>query len=114
MRAERPAYEGRLGHYIGPHSDKTEQLVPGAPIVTLSFGEERVFRLRPIEGKGYRDFRADDGTVFVMPDETNRAWHHEVPRFARYRGQRVSVTLRAFIDDALSRPDAATAHPGIG
>ena len=36
------------------------------------------------------------GGVFVMPYATNLAWTHEVPHFARDRGRRVSVTLRAF------------------
>src|ERR1041385_4446909 len=34
-------YDGRLGHYIGPHRDSVANLVPGTPIVTISLGEER-------------------------------------------------------------------------
>ena len=41
------------------------------------------------------DLEAAHGTVFVMPYETNLAWTHEVPCFARDEGRRVSVTLRA-------------------
>ena len=36
---------GELGHYIGPHNDSTTRMVVGAPIVTISLGEERIFRL---------------------------------------------------------------------
>ena len=60
-------YDGRLNHYIGRHRDSVENMVPGAPIVTMSFGEERVFRLRPwpakLKGKPI-DFPARNGTVF--------------------------------------------------
>jgi alkylated DNA repair dioxygenase AlkB len=89
-------YDGQSGHYIGPHRDKSEHLVIGAPIVTLSFGEERTFRVRPWRGQGNRDFRAANGVVFVLPCETNKAFTHEVPASKRYIGKRISVTMRAF------------------
>jgi alkylated DNA repair dioxygenase AlkB len=88
-------YDGELGHYIGPHNDETMDLVPGAPFVTISFGEERVFRLTQPE-KAKRDFLAQAGTVFIMPYNTNLTWKHSVPKRARYRGRRISITLRAF------------------
>ncbi len=89
-------YDGKLGHYIGLHHDSTRNMVVGAPIVTISFGEERIFRLSHPGRKVTRAFPARDGTVFIMPYETNLAWKHGVPRRARYRGRRISVTLRAF------------------
>ena len=88
-------YDGQLGHYIGPHNDNTTGLVVGAPIVTISLGEERTFRLSHPQAKT-RDFPARDGTVFIMPWETNLAWKHAVPHFARRRGRRISITIRAF------------------
>jgi alkylated DNA repair dioxygenase AlkB len=94
-------YEGP-GHYIGPHHDSTRDMMHGAPIVTISFGETRVFRLT--RGRGAvpqtRDFEAPDGAVFVLPYDTNRAWKHAVPKAARYRGRRISVTLRGFTSAA--------------
>jgi alkylated DNA repair dioxygenase AlkB len=97
-------YEGALGHYIGAHRDSTVNMIDGAPIVTISFGEERVFRLRPWKGRGHRDFRTFPGSVFVMPFETNLRWTHEVPKGAKYRNRRISITLRAFdlVDEAIS------------
>lgn len=89
-------YDGRLGHYIGRHRDRREALVPGSPIVTISFGEERTFRLRPYGSPGCRDFAARHGSVFVMPYETNLAWTHEVPRRKQLEGRRISITIRAF------------------
>ncbi len=96
-------YDGLLGHYIGPHHDSTTNMIWGAAIATLSLGEERPFRLTREEGRGKqkrvaetRDFLARHGSVFVMPYDTNLAWKHGVPHSARYRGRRISVTLRAF------------------
>ena len=92
-------YDGRLGHYIGRHRDSTARLLLGSPIVTISLGQARVFRMRPWRAKGYRDFHAGDGTVFVMPYATNLAWTHEVTHRAVDTGRRISVTLRAFEGD---------------
>lgn len=89
-------YDGSKRHYIGKHRDTPQQLLDDAPIVTISLGESRWFRLRPWKGSGYRDFAADNGTVFLLPAATNRAWTHEVPHFAKRQGRRISITLRAF------------------
>jgi alkylated DNA repair dioxygenase AlkB len=89
------------GHYIGPHNDEERALAEGAPIVTISFGETRIFRLTrkgPDGRTTARDIEATPGSVFVLPRETNRAWKHAVPKKARYRGRRISVTVRAFAD----------------
>ncbi|RCJ21121.1 2OG-Fe(II) oxygenase [Nostoc minutum NIES-26] len=89
-------YDGKLHHYIGKHRDSTINILNGAPIVTISFGEERIFRLRPWKEEGYQDFMTKHGCVFVMPYETNKAWTHEVPLLKKYQRQRISITLRAF------------------
>ena len=90
-------HDGKLRHCHGKHRDEVKGLVPGAPIVTISLGEERVFRLRPYpEGKPKQDIVLQNGEFIVIPWETNQKWTHEVPRFARYQGRRISVTMRAF------------------
>jgi alkylated DNA repair dioxygenase AlkB len=93
-------YEGKLGHYIGRHRDSTTNLIPGAPIVTISLGEKRTFRLRhwskEQNGKPM-DFQALAGSVFIMPGETNQAFTHEVPPATRQSGRRISITLRGFL-----------------
>ncbi|MBI2477141.1 MAG: hypothetical protein HYV60_00320 [Planctomycetia bacterium] len=71
--------------------------------MTISVGEQRIFRLTREEKRNgkklvvdSRDFVAEPGSVIILPWETNLAWKHSVPRFARYRGRRNSITLRAF------------------
>ena len=51
-------YDGRLGHYIGKHRDSRVNMIHGAPIVTISLGEERSFRLAPWR-------RPDQDTVVI-------------------------------------------------
>ena len=89
-------YDGRLGHYIGAHRDERRWLYPGSSIVTLSFGEERVLRFRKLRTPGFHDVAAPNGTVIVIPWETNLEWTHEVPKTKRAVDRRVSITLRAF------------------
>jgi alkylated DNA repair dioxygenase AlkB len=91
-------YDGAAGHYIGPHRDARKGLVPDTPIVTISRGEERIFRMRPWQGDGYKDTLLSDGAVLVMPWATNLSWTHEIPKMKKYLGRRISVTLRAFAD----------------
>lgn len=89
-------YDGKRSHYIGAHRDSRKGLVSGTPIVTISIGEARSFRLRLPKEKGFIDFAATAGTVFVMPWVTNLNVKHEVPHSAQARGRRISITARAF------------------
>jgi len=89
-------YDGNAGHYIGKHRDSDVNRVEGSPIITLSFGEERAFRMRPWRAVGFVDVPATNGSVIVIPWETNRAFTHEVPASKKALGRRVSVTIRAF------------------
>ncbi len=89
-------YDGKLGHYMGKHRDTTTDLIVGVPIVTISLGEARIFRLRPWQGKGFQDFLTSPGRVFIVPHATNLAWTHEIPASKKSSGRRISITLRAF------------------
>ncbi|MEO1269502.1 MAG: alpha-ketoglutarate-dependent dioxygenase AlkB [Myxococcota bacterium] len=90
-------YDGGLKHYIGAHRDDTRDLIEATPIVTISFGQERLFRMRPWKQRGFIDLPVSHGELLVIPWDTNRAWTHEVPHFARYTERRISVTARAFV-----------------
>jgi alkylated DNA repair dioxygenase AlkB len=89
-------YDAERGHYIGPHRDSTVGLIVGSPIVTISLGATRIFRVRPYKGTGVVDFPATHGSVFVLPWATNLHTRHEVPRQKRAAGCRISITARAF------------------
>jgi alkylated DNA repair dioxygenase AlkB len=89
-------YDGKLGHYNGKHRDSLINITEGVPFIIISLGEECIFRLRPPGAGSKVDFRVSDGSVFILPYETNRTWMHEVPRYKRFLGRRISVTLRGF------------------
>jgi alkylated DNA repair dioxygenase AlkB len=88
-------YDGDQGHYIGAHRDRTADLVHGTPIISVSCGASRVFRVR-VPGVPFVDIPVDDGDVVVLPWATNEGVTHEVPHLERFGGRRISVTMRAF------------------
>jgi alkylated DNA repair dioxygenase AlkB len=100
-------YDAALRHYIGPHRDSVVGLIEGTPIVTVSLGATRLFRLRP-KGGEFADFPAADGSVFILPWETNLNVKHAVPHRAGDTGRRISITIRAFDDDGVSDPPGLT------
>lgn len=74
-------HDGAKKHYHGKHRDSTKGIVAGTPIVTISLGEERVFRMRPHpSGSPKQDFMLENGDYVVIPWETNQNWSHEVPK----------------------------------
>lgn len=70
-------------------------LVPQTPLVLVSLGATRTFRLRPAQGVGFRDFQARNGTIFVLPSPTHVAWTYEVPHHARDKGRRIALGFQA-------------------
>jgi len=89
-------YDGKAKHYMGKHRDSPKGLIQGSPIVTISHGGERIFRMRPHQGQGFIDRKVQNGDVLIIPWTTNQKFTHEVPHFTKYNNRRISVTLRAF------------------
>ncbi len=90
-------YDGNKKHHIGAHRDDTRDLNKNSFIVTISLGEERIFRMRPHKQKGFKDLTLQNGDVIIIPWSTNLKWTHEVPNFSKYKGKRISITLRTFL-----------------
>ena len=90
-------YDSDLKHYIGKHSDSEVGLVEGSHIITISIGSDRVFRIRRKGlNKSFQDIHVGNGSVVIIPWNTNRTHTHEVPYLVRYPGRRISITARAF------------------
>jgi len=89
-------YDGQKDHYIGPHRDDTGDLINDTPIVTISLGQDRIFRMRKYREKGFKDITIRNSGIIIIPWNTNLKWTHEVPKFKKYDGKRISVTLRAY------------------
>lgn len=88
-------------HYIGAHSDDTRQLKRGSPIISISLGQERVFRIRKKTTKEIvANISLPDETVFVMGGDFQQEFTHEIVKVAGVKGEklkpRVNITLRSY------------------
>ena len=92
-------------HYIGPHADDERDMMVCSPIVALSLGATRRFVFTKKASKiAFEDDEAvprlelqvGDGDLMIMGGTTQRTHKHAVPKMARCREARISVTLRCF------------------
>jgi alkylated DNA repair dioxygenase AlkB len=88
-------------HYIGPHSDDEKQLVPESPIVSISFGEERKFRIRDKKDKKViTDIILCDKQIVVMCGKFQKELTHEIVKVSGKKGEnmkrRINITFRQF------------------
>ena len=95
---------------MGWHADDEPELGPRPVIASLSLGAPRrfVFRRRPPRGTKTRaadlarhELELKPGSLLVMSGDTQRHWHHALPRTARPIGPRINLTFRR-----IARPDA--------
>lgn len=83
-------------HYVGPHRDNERDLIPNSPVVTVSLGQKRIFRLRSYKTKEVvLDLPLEDGTYCVMAGLTNQLYTHEIVKGTE-TGRRISITFRQF------------------
>lgn len=85
--------------YIGAHSDDERDLVPGTPILSFSFGAERIFRLKKkveTEGVDKIDFPTKNCSMFAMCGSTQKEYTHEITKTKKPIGPRINVTIRCF------------------
>jgi alkylated DNA repair dioxygenase AlkB len=75
------------------HADRIPKEVQSPIVALVSLGESRRFLLRPRDGGPSRAFLPARGDLLVTGGETQRAWHHSVPKVAR-AGPRISVAFR--------------------
>lgn len=91
-------------HYIGKHRDSESQLETGAPIVSISLGASRKFRIRNYKtNEIVQDVMMPHGTVLVMGGKFNTEFTHEVPKIGGKKGEavgrRINITFRRFVDE---------------
>lgn len=82
------------GEGMGWHSDDERSLEPGAPILSLSFGAARKFSFRHKATKETVSIHLENGSLLVMAGETQKHWHHQLPKSAKVSSPRVNLTFR--------------------
>lgn len=79
---------------IGWHSDNEPELGPNPLVVSVSFGAERLFKLKPIVQGSPHVFNLGHGDVLVMGRGTQRDYQHGIPKTSKVVGERVNLTFR--------------------
>ena len=85
------------GEGMGWHSDDERSLAEGAPILSMSFGAERKFSFRHKISRQTVPVLLENGSLLVMAGETQRHWHHQLPKSAKVSSPRVNLTFRTVI-----------------
>ena len=90
-------------HYISRHSDDEADIQEGTPILSVSLGATRTFRIRKA-GKSetggvppiLTDIPMPDGTVVSMCGQFQKEFTHEVPKTTKVTEPRINITFRVF------------------
>jgi alkylated DNA repair dioxygenase AlkB len=88
-------------HYIGAHSDGEKQLVEHSPVISISLGQERVFRVRKkINLEDILDIPMPHNSYLIMCGKMQSKYLHEVPKVSGSKGdnmkKRINITFRVF------------------
>lgn len=86
-------------HYISSHADDEGQLLHNSPILSISFGTERKFRIRKNK-KIIKDIMIKNNDVLVMGGRFQKDYKHEIVKIAGNKGKlvgrRINITFRQF------------------
>lgn len=85
-------------NYIGPHSDDERGLDSKVGVVALSYGEERIFRIKNKNTKKtVVDVQTKHCHFLQMGGDFQKHYTHEIPIQKKIKGERYSFTFRKHI-----------------
>jgi alkylated DNA repair dioxygenase AlkB len=85
---------------MGWHSDDEKTLGEDPVIASVSFGAERVFRLKHLRSKESKDVVSvvlEHGSLLVMKGSTQHHWVHAIPKTKKITAPRINLTFRTFL-----------------
>jgi len=79
----------------GWHADNEKELGVNPIIASVSFGAERLFKLKHREENLLKkDLVLQNGSLLVMKGETQHKWLHQIPKTKKNVGKRINLTFR--------------------
>lgn len=79
----------------GWHADNEKELGTNPIIASVSFGAERLFKLKHRQDKSQKkDIVLQHGSLLIMKGETQHHWLHQIPKTKKEIGNRVNLTFR--------------------
>lgn len=94
---------GNGNDHMGEHRDDESDLIKGAPIASVTFGQARDFVFKHKDSRGKKATRKDirpvtvcleHGSLLIMKHPTNSEWYHSLPVRKKAHGIRVNLTFR--------------------
>ena len=79
----------------GWHADNEKELGTNPVIASLSFGAERTFQLKHNIHKLQKvNIVLKHGSLLLMEGTTQHNWKHQIPKTAKFVGERINLTFR--------------------
>ncbi len=79
----------------GWHTDNEKELGTNPIIASVSFGAERLFKLKHRQNKNFKkDLVLQHGSLLLMQGETQHHWLHQIPKTRKEVGKRINLTFR--------------------
>ena len=79
---------------MGWHADKEKELGPNPFIASLSFGAERLFKLRHNKTAETLDVILTHGSLLLMGGSLQHRWRHSIPKMREPKTERINLTFR--------------------
>ncbi|MGZ8136545.1 MAG: alpha-ketoglutarate-dependent dioxygenase AlkB family protein [Methylococcaceae bacterium] len=84
---------------MGCHADDEKELGVNPVIASLSFGDERLFKLHHKSSKQTLDILLDHGDLLIMSGSLQSHWQHSLPKTRRQKQARINLTYRKIISN---------------
>ena len=79
----------------GWHADNEKELGSKPIIASVSFGSERLFKLKHRYDKNLKkNLVLQHGSLLIMQGETQHHWLHQIPKTKKEVGKRINLTFR--------------------
>lgn len=82
---------------MGWHSDDEKTLGENPLIASVSFGAERIFKLKHRKSGEVVSVLLEDGSLLVMKGATQHHWVHTMPKTKKITIPRINLTFRKFV-----------------
>lgn len=79
----------------GWHADNEKELGQNPIIASVSFGAERLFKLKHRTDKTLKhDIVLQHGSLLIMQGKTQHQWLHQIPKTRKITSERINLTFR--------------------
>lgn len=82
---------------MGWHADKEKELGQNPAIASLSFGAERMFKIRHIKTAETLDIVLKHGDLLLMAGALQHHWRHCAPKTRQVKTPRINLTFRRIL-----------------